>query len=85
MTEFRTETDSLGPKQLPREAVWGEHVVTYSLCAPVEVTAAVAPTAVQALPSGTTERLRGRRDAHEGRLVTDDEYAQKRDELLRQL
>ena len=25
MTDFRTETDSLGPKQLPREAVWGIH------------------------------------------------------------
>ena len=25
MTDFRTETDSLGPKQLPREAVWGVH------------------------------------------------------------
>jgi hypothetical protein len=25
MTDFRTETDSLGPKQLPRDAVWGIH------------------------------------------------------------
>jgi aspartate ammonia-lyase len=25
MTDRRTETDSLGPKQLPREAVWGIH------------------------------------------------------------
>jgi aspartate ammonia-lyase len=25
MTDFRIETDSLGPKQLPREAVWGVH------------------------------------------------------------
>ena len=25
MTSFRTEADSLGPRQLPREAVWGIH------------------------------------------------------------
>jgi aspartate ammonia-lyase len=25
MTDFRTETDSLGTKQLPREAIWGIH------------------------------------------------------------
>jgi aspartate ammonia-lyase len=25
VTDLRTETDSLGPKQLPREAVWGVH------------------------------------------------------------
>ena len=26
MTDLRTETDSLGRKQLPREAVWGIHI-----------------------------------------------------------
>ena len=30
MTDFRTETNSLGPRQLPREAVWGIHTARAS-------------------------------------------------------
>lgn len=51
MTDLRTETDSLGPKQLPREAAWGVHTARALENFPITgVPLAHFPELVRALP-----------------------------------
>ncbi len=63
----------------------GTLTVTYSRVVPAPAPATPAPARVDPGTPSVTERLRDLRTAHDAGLVTDDEYAKKRDDLLSSL